>query len=161
MPGEHYLPQCIVPTVKFGGGGIMIWGGFSWFGQGPLGQVKENLARSAWSEVHTEMVCRDRCGRTWLACTESPDLNPIKHLWDEFERWLRARLDRPTSVPDLTNAVVAGWMQVPAAMFWHLVQSLPRRVEDVISAKRRPTPFWNEILEWDVGREGVHILLVM
>ena len=36
---------------------------------------------SAWqcpcaeSEVHTEIVCRDRCGRTWLACTE-PWLQP-------------------------------------------------------------------------------------
>ena len=38
---------------------------------------------------------------------QSPDLNPIDNLWDELERRLRARLNFPTSVPDLTNALVA------------------------------------------------------
>ena len=66
---------------------------------------------------------------------QSPDLNPIEHLWDELERRLRARPKRPTSVPDLTNALVAEWKQVPTAMFQHLVKRLPRRVEAVIEAK--------------------------
>ena len=40
---------------------------------------------------------------------QSPDFNPIEHLWDELECRLKARLNHPTSVPDLTNALVADW----------------------------------------------------
>ena len=66
---------------------------------------------------------------------QSPDLNPIEHLWDEFERQPQARPNHPTSVPDLPNALVAEWKQVPTEKFQHLVESLPRRVEAAIAAK--------------------------
>jgi hypothetical protein len=54
---------------------------------------------------------------------------------------MRARPIRPTSVPALTNVLVAEWKQVPAAMFQHLVESLLIRVEAVITSKVGPTPY--------------------
>ena len=72
---------------------------------------------------------------------QSPDLNPIEHLWNKLERRPGARPNRPTSVPDLANALVAEWKQFPPEMFQHLVESHPRRMEAVTAAKGGPTPY--------------------
>ena len=72
------------------------------FGEGPFLFQHDNApvhkARSIqkwFVEVSVEEL-------DWPA--QSLDLNPIGHLWDELECQLRARLNRPTSVPNLINA---------------------------------------------------------
>jgi hypothetical protein len=51
LPGEHCLPQCIVPTGEFGGGRIMVWGCFLWFELGPLVPVKGNLSITSYNDI--------------------------------------------------------------------------------------------------------------
>lgn len=41
MAGEQYQPECIVPTVMFGGGGLMVHGYFSEFVLSHIVPVKE------------------------------------------------------------------------------------------------------------------------
>ena len=73
---------------------------------------------------------------------QSPDRNPIKPLWDELECRLRARSNRPTSVPAHTNALMAEWKEASQhSNVQYLVNSLPRKVGAVIAAKTVPTPY--------------------
>ena len=72
---------------------------------------------------------------------QSPDLNPIEHLWDELEQRLRARPSHPTSVRDLTNALLEEWSKIPLSTLLNLMESLPRRVEAVTAAKGGPTSY--------------------
>ena len=65
---------------------------------------------------------------------QSPDPPLLKHLWDELEQRLQARLSHPISVPDLTNALLEEWSNIPIDTLLNLVDSLPRRVETVIAA---------------------------
>uniref|UniRef100_A0A8K9XS52 Integral membrane protein 2 n=1 Tax=Oncorhynchus mykiss TaxID=8022 RepID=A0A8K9XS52_ONCMY len=54
MPGERFLPDCIVPTVKFVGGGIMVWV-----------PVKENLNATAYSTMTFQgILCFQHCGNS-------------------------------------------------------------------------------------------------
>ena len=75
----------------------------------------------------------------WL--TQTPDLNLIEHLWDKLEGRLRAKPSHPTSVPDLTNAPLEEWSNIPIDTILNLVDGLPRRVEAVIAAKGGPTQY--------------------
>ena len=72
---------------------------------------------------------------------QSPDLNPIEYLWEELERRLRARPNRPTSVTELTNALVAEWKQVPRSNVPTSSGKPSQKSGGCNNSKEGPTPY--------------------
>lgn len=60
----------------------------------------------------------------------SPDLNPIEHLWDELGRRVRQR--GPTSIAQLATVLKEEWDAIPQQRIRNLIQSMPRRIRDVL-----------------------------
>nr|KAF6378858.1 hypothetical protein mMyoMyo1_009748 [Myotis myotis] len=72
---------------------------------------------------------------------QSPDLNPIEHLWDEVKRAIRQLVPQPSNLTELDSAVHQAWCQIPRITFQHLVESMPRRIAAVLKAKGGPTKY--------------------
>ena len=73
--------------------------------------------------------------------SQSPDLNPIEHLWDELERQLKKRVMHPKNVSELEVAVKEEWSQIPLEKINKLIESMPRRIEACISSNGWPTRY--------------------
>ncbi|GFU52370.1 transposable element Tc1 transposase [Trichonephila clavipes] len=158
MPVERFFSDCIVSTVKFGGGSIMVWGCFSSFDLGPsvpvIGNIKsemyvdilDNAALPSLWQYFGEgpfLFQQDNCAihtsrlpQTWFDemgvqkldwRSQSPDLNPIEHLWDELEHILRSRPNQPSSLQTLASAVMDAWKEIPMVTYQKLVESLPKQ----------------------------------
>ena len=50
IPKEAYNPACLVPTVKHGGGSVMIWATISWYSAGPVITLSGLIAASHYAD---------------------------------------------------------------------------------------------------------------
>ncbi|KAK0141886.1 Transposable element Tcb2 transposase [Merluccius polli] len=85
---------------------------------------------------------------------QSPDLNPIEHLWDVVEREIRIMDVQLTNLQQLRDAIMSIWTKLSEECFQYLVESVPRRIKAVLKAKGGPTtdlnskePSWKEVQE--------------
>ncbi len=72
---------------------------------------------------------------------QSPDLNPIEHLWDVVEREIRIMDVQPTNLQKLHDAIMSIWTKISEECFQHLVESMPRRIKAVLKTKWGPTRY--------------------
>ncbi|GFU80795.1 uncharacterized protein TNCV_515221 [Trichonephila clavipes] len=69
----------------------------------------------------------------------SPDLNVIDHLWSHLERSVQKH--QITSKEQLKTVLQEEWLNIAPKTTRHLVESMPRRLEAVISAKGYATKY--------------------
>ncbi|GFW24975.1 transposable element Tcb2 transposase [Trichonephila clavipes] len=70
---------------------------------------------------------------------QSPDLNPIEHLWDYLDRQIRKQEIKTKN--DLKKALLEEWQKIPSSVTQNLVKSVPSRLRAVIKAKGYPTNY--------------------
>ena len=66
---------------------------------------------------------------------QSPDLNPIEHLWDHLKRRLGEYERPPVGMMELWDQVEKEWGKIEAGVCQNLIESMPRRVAAVVKAK--------------------------
>ena len=87
---------------------------------------------------HTALITRDHLQNLGIPVlpwpSKYPDLNPIEHIWDELERRLQARQNRPNNVAELRLALVEEWNAVPRERVRRVICSMRCRCQAVVAA---------------------------
>jgi transposase len=72
---------------------------------------------------------------------QSPDLNPIEHIWHRLKTRINQRPVIPKNLDEMWVAIQEEWGKIEVDFINNLVNSMPRRVEAVIKAKGSSTKY--------------------
>lgn len=106
-----------------------------WWGK----EVDEIIFQQDNDSKHTSKVakkCFKKLGLELLQWpAQSPDLNPIEHLWLYLKKQLGKYPEPPKSQAELWERVEKEWEAIPASKCQELIASMPKRVAAVLKAK--------------------------
>ena len=163
--GERFTDNCVRQRNRWGGPSVMVWAGISSRHRTPLVVVNETLTAQRYIDQilrpyllpflqdHPDVTifqqdnARPHAARLTTAFLQthnvevmewmpySPDLSPIEHLWDELERRIARRNQRPNNRQMLIEALQEEWARIPQATIRRLIESMRNRCIACIAAR--------------------------
>lgn len=152
---------------NFGGGTVMVWGGFCYNGTLPLAWISTRMTAEKYTNLleislleHAEHIMgpdlifqHDNASihsakhtKEWLRVKNfevlewppcSPDLNPIENLWGILAKQVYSGGRQFKTVSELKNRIKEAWEQIPRETLENLVKSMPQRIYQLILNKGR------------------------
>ncbi|KAK3535396.1 hypothetical protein QTP70_012260 [Hemibagrus guttatus] len=158
----------IIPTVKYGGGSVMVWGCFAASGPGRLAVINGTTNSAVYQKILKENVRPSVCDlkQTWVLQqdndpkhtskstsewlkknkmktlewpSQSPDLNPIEMLWHDLKKVVHAR--KPSNVAELQQFCKDEWAKIPPQRCNRIIASYRKHLIAVVAAKGGPTSY--------------------
>ncbi len=152
QPGEEYKDKCVLPTVKHGGGSVVVWSCTSAAGTGELQFIEGTMNANMYCDILKQRLGRrevfqhdndpKHTSKTTTALLKklrvkmmdwpsmSPDLNPIEHLWGILKQ--KVEECKVSNIHQLHDVVMEEWKRTPVATCEALVNSMPKRVKAVL-----------------------------
>ncbi|KAK3573943.1 hypothetical protein QTP86_033016, partial [Hemibagrus guttatus] len=159
-----------IPTVKYGGGSVMVWGCFAASGPGRLAVINGTMNSAVYQKILKEniqpSVCDLKLKRTWVLQQD----NDPKHTSKSTSKWLKknkmktlewpsqspdlnpiemlwhdlkkvVHARKPSSVSELQQFCKDEWAKIPPQRCNRLIASYRKRLIAVVAAKGGPTSY--------------------
>lgn len=162
QPGEQYKDKCVLPTVKHGGGSVMVWGCTSAAGTGGLQFIEGTMNANMYCDIlkqsmipslrklsrravfqhdkdskHTSKTTTALLKKQWSITIKVIDWSSMSPDLNPIEHlWCilkRKVVERKVSnIHQLRDVVMEEWKRIPVATCEALVNSMPKRVKAVL-----------------------------
>lgn len=169
LDGTRYLKGNLTHTVKHGGGNVMLWGCFSSNGVGELTFIENTMDKYEYSRIldthlersakklnlknfifqhdndpkhsskHVKEYLQDKKIKVLDWPSQSPDLNPIEHLWAILKK--KVAVKRAKNKSELKAFIVEEWNKIDKTTCEKLVKSMNNRCRSVISSNGGHTKY--------------------